>query len=279
MADTEPLRLSLAGWQVEVEVADPVLRGQVARALRHCPAGRRAENGGPSVARFFVPADGPDAFALYRDGAPVCEGLPAPDLVARLVYEVTLALAGQAGSTLVLHAAGLARAGRGIVLCGGSGAGKSTLAVHLVAAGFDFLSDELIALGPAGAVMHGFPRPLALKFGADDGYARRLETLVGGTCGQIDPAQLRPGCVVGEARPVLLVFPCFQPGTTAALAPLSPAAAAFRLLPRLVNRLRLGDAALPLLAQVCGALPAYAAPYGEAADLLPLLVRAMDGER
>ena len=41
-----------------------------------------------------------------------------------------------------IHSGGVAHRGKGLVIAGGSGAGKSTLAVHLVRAGFEFLSDD-----------------------------------------------------------------------------------------------------------------------------------------
>src|SRR3712207_4309751 len=45
-----------------------------------------------------------------------------------------------------LHAAGLTRDGRGILLAGNTGAGKSTLTVSLVRSGWDFLSDDAVLL-------------------------------------------------------------------------------------------------------------------------------------
>jgi energy-coupling factor transporter ATP-binding protein EcfA2 len=46
----------------------------------------------------------------------------------------------------MVHAAGLAVAGRGLLVAGQSGAGKTTLALALLRAGFDFLADETVFL-------------------------------------------------------------------------------------------------------------------------------------
>ena len=46
----------------------------------------------------------------------------------------------------MVHAAGLAVAGRGLLVAGQSGAGKTTLALALLRAGFDFLADDTVFL-------------------------------------------------------------------------------------------------------------------------------------
>ena len=63
------------------------------------------------------------------------------------------------------HASGVARpasaGGQGLALCGFAGMGKSTLALHLVARGLDFVSNDrvLVEYGPAsGPILHGIPK-------------------------------------------------------------------------------------------------------------------------
>ncbi|OIO05359.1 MAG: hypothetical protein AUJ49_01410 [Desulfovibrionaceae bacterium CG1_02_65_16] len=63
------------------------------------------------------------------------------------------------------HAAGVVapRTGRGLALCGFCGMGKSTLALHLVARGCDFLSNDRVLVEPAAApagsaTLHGIPK-------------------------------------------------------------------------------------------------------------------------
>lgn len=60
-----------------------------------------------------------------------------------------------------IHAAGVARNGRSLLLPGTSGAGKSTLTIALLCAGFDLLGDDLIFLGPDGGLKAlGFPEKI-----------------------------------------------------------------------------------------------------------------------
>lgn len=67
------------------------------------------------------------------------------------------------------HAAGVAQPGQGgkaLALCGFAGMGKSTLALHLVARGLDFVSNDRVLVEPAraaggqgqGPVLHGIPK-------------------------------------------------------------------------------------------------------------------------
>ncbi len=61
------------------------------------------------------------------------------------------------------HAAGVARDGRALALCGFAGMGKSTLALHLLTRGLDFVSNDRVLIEPGAAggclpVLHGIPK-------------------------------------------------------------------------------------------------------------------------
>src|SRR5690606_31434062 len=66
---------------------------------------------------------------------------------------------------LMLHAAVVGRGGRALVLPAASGSGKSTLCALLVAAGWQFISDEFLVLTgtPPDLVISSLPQPIALK--------------------------------------------------------------------------------------------------------------------
>jgi len=70
-----------------------------------------------------------------------------------------------AAGWLLGHAAGVAqipeRGGKALALCGFAGMGKSTLALHLVARGCDFLSNDRVLVEPRpglAPVLHGIPK-------------------------------------------------------------------------------------------------------------------------
>jgi hypothetical protein len=139
-----------------------------------------------------------------------------------------------------LHAACLARDGRGVVLAGPTGSGKSTLAIALARAGLDFLADDVVfldhrrtgdvrvlgfadALGvtEASAALFSELAP-ALGSPLADGFPKRLV--------RIEDAL--PGApLVMSCRPQALVFPTVAPGEPSALTALDPREAWLRLVP------------------------------------------------
>lgn len=62
------------------------------------------------------------------------------------------------------HASGVVNGNKALALCGFAGMGKSTLALHLVARGLDFLSNDRVLVEPAAyaengtPVLHGIPK-------------------------------------------------------------------------------------------------------------------------
>lgn len=76
----------------------------------------------------------------------------------------------------VVHAALLAREGRGVLLCGEPGAGKTTLALALREAGFEYHADDIVRVDRSGK-MSGVPFSPAVKSGAWELLEARLPRL------------------------------------------------------------------------------------------------------
>jgi hypothetical protein len=179
-----------------------------------------------------------------------------------------------------VHAAGLSRGGRGLLVAGSSGAGKTTLTIALARAGFDFLSDDMVFLSTQrGALrVHAFPdevdvtdttaqffpelRPL-LSRPRQPGWPKRsfrLETIYNTN-------------VAWTCEPAALVFPRITRTATSRLEPIPANEALLELLPNvLLTEPRACQAHLAALAQVTSATPCYRLWTGDDFDALPDLL-------
>lgn len=141
------------------------------------PADARVVYASPASHAYYAP--GEDAFyAIHEDGATMrCSGSDGvAEIRASTTAEsrvwvltrplLTLALMelARARGLQPLHAASLARDGAGIVVTGPSGSGKSTVALALLAAGYDYVSEDLVFLRGEGDALRvcGFPDELGL---------------------------------------------------------------------------------------------------------------------
>jgi hypothetical protein len=178
----------------------------------------------------------------------------------------------------LIHGAALARNGHGLALVGSSGSGKSTLTAGLMAAGFDYLSDDLVALSePAKSIMP-WPLPLSIKPGSFDVVSRLWPELMQApryrTKG-LDARLLVPPAAAWDAQPAALrrvVFPYYTAGVPAELRRLSP----FQTIERLLSdRIWLGS---PITEERVAAflawledIPAYALTYADLDDAARLI--------
>lgn len=87
------------------------------------------------------------------------EGLADPWLLTHSFFTIPLAELLKRQGLFMVHAAGLALQGKGLLLAGQSGAGKTTLALALLRAGFDFLGDDTVFLShdQRGLLAQAFP--------------------------------------------------------------------------------------------------------------------------
>ncbi|HET7486623.1 MAG TPA: hypothetical protein VFJ85_01745 [Acidimicrobiales bacterium] len=243
------------------EVAPVALLGyRVAVRSQDAGLGRFVE----AFVAAFPPADGADIrldvvavggrWVGYENGV---RGVTAPTVAAMartLVFHLNaLALAGPTDDVLV-HAAVAAKGGRAVLLPGESGAGKTTLVAALALDGWEYLSDEVAPLGPGGAVVAPFPRPLAMEPGSWPLLPATAGRWPADVPALVDdlrlvlPATLRSGGPVTPAVPAAVVFPEVVPGAPTTLEPLPRAEALARLVGSTFNLRALGKPGFDRLA-------------------------------
>lgn len=130
---------------------------------------------------------------------------------------------------LLAHAAGVSRDEKGLALCGFAGMGKSTLALHLVARGCRFLTNDRAAMEPApesgkAPVLHGIPKHPRLNPGTALGNPELSPLL---SCALPEELRLAYSGLPKEELFALehkydaFIPACFGPGRMALSAPLS----------------------------------------------------------
>lgn len=187
-------------------------------------------------------------WAAYEDGARTVTAATPAGMARSLVWQLNrLALAAPTPHALV-HAAVASLDDRALILPGRSGAGKTTLVAALALAGWTYLSDEVACLGPDGARVRPYPRPLALEPGSWGLVPDAIDRWPAGVPAMVTDLRLVLPAAIGTARlpsaatPVAIVFPEVVPGATSRLEPLARAEALERLLPLTFNLDALGRA-------------------------------------
>ena len=135
------------------------------------------------------------------------EVLPLCDqrLLEGYAYESILsAIVTRVRSHLLIHAGVVSRDGQGVILVADARHGKTTLVLELIRRGFQFLSDEMAALGRADRLVHPFPRSLRIRTGTlqlagfpdmSESAQKWLGKLI------LDIGEIKPGCL-GKAVPI-----------------------------------------------------------------------------
>jgi hypothetical protein len=124
---------------VRLQPAPEALEGGVAGGPNWEMAGERVLLRVPRLARILIE----DGRHIGVELAPGATERDASIFVLGTAFGILL---HQRGVT-VLHGAAVARDGVAMAICGSSGAGKSTLATALCGAGFEFVADDICALG------------------------------------------------------------------------------------------------------------------------------------
>lgn len=226
--------------------------------------------------RFLRPSVNIGGDFVIPDAAPLplAQGL----LAAEMGMNLQMAL-GQR-RYLLLHASGVEKDGKALLMTGESGAGKSTLAALLMTRGWRLLGDEFVLIDPATGKVHGFPRLISLKNQAVEVLADAapkgrwgpsLEGTPKGTIRHLVPDARAIAAMDEPATPALLLFPNF--GFEAAERDVPPSECFVRLTQASTNYVTLAEAGYDALTGLVRRIPARAIDYPDTATALATVER------
>lgn len=272
-------RYQALSWRFDVYCSSPVVAAEVRRALvdLHSP-------GAAAAARYeLVSPSAGAAGRLTLHGANVLVSQDEPLLYATLLWHLNRAVVASSADHVLLHAAAAEVDGRAVVLCAPSESGKTTLVAALVAAGWRYLTDEVVAVQPADGWLTPFPKPMSIDDGSWDTLARLRPEIpeaalhLAASQWQVPASSIRAGAVSDGARPAVLVLPQYAAGATTQLTGMSRAEALVELMGQTFEPDRDRPRDLRVLADLVRASACYRLRSGQGVEMVAVLESLVTG--
>ncbi|HET7325913.1 MAG TPA: hypothetical protein VFJ14_01365 [Nocardioidaceae bacterium] len=164
-------------------------------------------------------------YALYYGGMRLTLATRPESLVRFLTWHINRQMVDKSSAEhVVLHAAAATRAGITVMLPGDQEHGKTTTVAGLLREGYEYVTDEAVAIDPATLHITPFPKALSIDDGAWPLFpeCRPLVGTEGLRQWQVPAEQLGSQSMRGAVSPpTVVVFPMFVAGSTTRCSQLS----------------------------------------------------------
>lgn len=246
---------------------------------------RTADGGDVSTYRIEDLSDGGAARHVTRwESETLADSDDPARAVAMLLWHVNRRAVEATTDLVVLHAAGAARDGRAVILPAPMESGKTTLVAGLLQRGFDYLSDELVAVEPDGERLVAYPKAVSLDPGSWPVLPDLQPTVTAEVRPwiprqwQVAPQSVRSDAAISGAAPMLVVFPRYLADTPTVLSPLHRADALLELAQCTFGFLERPERNLRALSRVAGASRCSRLQVGELQEACDLIERLFEEE-
>ena len=226
---------------------------------------------------------------FYCDGKSPFKPLPLAQAFPMLEWGLNWCVSSHSHERLVVHAAGMERFGRAMLLPGSPGSGKSTLVAAMVLADqWRLLSDELVRIDPQTTLVHPLPRPISLKNQSIDVIRLRAPDAVispivrdtlKGTVAHVRAPRGSVELADKPATPTWIVFPRYRRDASLELRRVPKGDAFMRLAQNSMNYGILGERGFELLGTVVEGCECYECQYSDLAQIVPALNRLASGDQ
>jgi hypothetical protein len=189
-------------------------------------------------------------------------------MIDRLTYVLLRASLDADAGRLHLHAGYVADTGSGVLIAGFPGSGKSTLVAKLVESGFDYLSEERVALDVEGR-LSGLPKPISIVAGSFEQLSKfdpasTGEGAASARLWHVPATAIRRGSVTRQANPRVLAFVEYHERAPLEVVEVHRAEAVRLLLADSPDAQRFGPSALPVVAGLCASVRCIRIRFGNA---------------
>jgi len=198
-----------------------------------------------------------------------------PDILSNFIFLIGLSELLRSRDLYLIHAAALARDGKGVLIPGFTGSGKTTLSIALLREGFQFLGDDrtFIKKEADGLKLLAFPDELDVTEETISSFPEMKDLpedafKIGPRKKKFWVDRVYPGSMVNRSVPKILLFPNIVQKKNSQLDPLSKAQAVERLLPHslLVFDGEIAEKHFHLLCHLVEKMDCYRLDFGK--DLL-----------
>ncbi|QYF95970.1 HprK-related kinase A [Massilia sp. PAMC28688] len=212
-----------------------------------------------------------------HDGRVPFKPLPLDQAFPMFEWSMNWCVSSRAHDCLIIHAAVIERGGLAAILPAPPGSGKSTLCAALVARGWRLLSDELTMVRLSDGLIAPLPRPISLKnasidvlraFAPESIISRSVHDTTKGTVAHVKPPADSVARAGEAVRAAWIVFPRYQAGAAATLAPMAPGPAFMQVAENCFNYSLLGRAGFDALGRLVASADSYQFHYSELDDAI-----------
>jgi hypothetical protein len=263
----------------QVDSPDPELR----RHLETLFEGLRCPDPAPAGAavRYRLDEEPQGWYTLRRDEELLVNSDRPGLVLAHLLWQLNRSAVGATTDRIVLHAAAAASGGDGVLLPAPQESGKATLVAGLVRRGFQYLSDEAVAIDPLTLEMQPYAKPLSLDPGSwallpdlEPAVDPRLRPWLGDQW-QVAPTSIRPDAVAAPTPARLVVLPRYDKGAETTIESVSGGRALLELAQCTFEWQQHGARALYTLAALLRKADCYRLVVGDLEDACDLVIDAL----
>lgn len=264
------IRLGTASVSLEYE---PAFAGLISFLFPHAENCAEQQGSGIQAAKYTLLSERASGEVIFsRNGAAGMRISSGEAAATHIMDRVCYDLVDACSDGLVLHAAMVAKNGRGLILPASSGSGKSTLTAWLVREGFEYGSDELVYAPFGVKAFNPFGRPINLKqrarqrtdsiFGFSEAlYQDRDEVVSSPPVDFISSKVFGPGRILGAVVPTAVIFSKFTPDAENSFHKISKGRAGLEWMQHLLNARNLSQHGFSEIAGLARILPAYFLAY------------------